>query len=543
MGVPTRVILRGMFGKPTLQWLKNNGTESNGRATWVKEWDRYGQWTAKLSPGYQTDDDYGSVSFTVNNMPLVDLKSIEYIYRMSATEVVAPNIAIHVFDPADTDNRADITYSHSADALGVTSGWKKFELLPASTAAMFYYGNNIPTTTGLTGDTGTNLYTLAQYQADPVFKNYVIGKITIEYGYYSTGFLSPAHICKVVVNKVDLELEPSIEEQVDLMRDDVAKAQRTIPAWTFGDPVLRCAGVSKVGWVQDTGNAIRLFQKGASGYLANLYGGVQDGASWAAVYIPVNELRVSDFTSALWTYHLTNAESCGVNLVVWAHDPTDNMKRVEITQVMGLVDKAQYWNGHELDTTVTQFFYNGEGVSGSDRTAGTNYTWDQFREDPVFSEWTIYRISLEYGWIGSSTLEDAWVADAKLNGQVILLKPQPWDVMGRETKSVYLATVSDATVDVAIITPAATKRVRIKNVFITTTTATVYNYQVYFSVNDSMPAAKVIAHMALGTDKVSSVSIPYGDNGPLGEIGEAVSILVSNNVTDTGAFVIVYNEE
>lgn len=313
----------------------------------------------------------------------------------------------------------------------------------------------------------------------------------------------------------------------------------------FGDPVLRCAGVSKVGWVKDTGNAEALFQKGTSGYLANLYGGVQDGDDWAAVYIPVDELPVPDFKSALWTYRLTSAEACGVNLVVWVHDPADNNKRVEITQVMGLVDHADGWNAHELDTSVSQFFFYGEGESGNDvcTSEGTNYTWAQYQADAMFKGWTIYRISLEYGWIASSTLDDAWVADIKLNGQVIPLKPQPWDRIGRETKSVYLATASDATADVAIITPNATKRIRIKNVFITTTTATVYVYQVYFSVADSMPADKAIASITLGTDKNASISIPYGDNGPLGEIGEVVSILVSNNITNTGAFVIIYSEE
>ena len=84
----------------------------------------------------------------------------------------------------------------------------------------------------------------------------------------------------------------------------------------FGAPVLRCAGVSKVGWVKDTGSTEALFQKGASGYLANLYGGVQDGDDWAAVYIPVSELPVPDFKSALWTYRLTSAEACGVNMVI-----------------------------------------------------------------------------------------------------------------------------------------------------------------------------------------------------------------------------------
>lgn len=313
----------------------------------------------------------------------------------------------------------------------------------------------------------------------------------------------------------------------------------------FGDPVLRSGGVSKVGWVQDTGNAESLFQKGTSGYLANLYGGVQDGDDWAAVYIPVDELPVPDFKSALWTYRLTNEEACGVNLVVWVHDPADNNKRAEITQVMGLVDHADGWNAHELDTSVSQFFYYGEPdpVVGTGLTKGTNYTWAQYQADVVFKGWTIYRISLEYGWIASSTLDDAWVADIKLNGQVIPLKPQRWEKIGRETKSVYLATVSDATADAVIIAPNATKRVRIKNVFITTTTATVYLYQVYFSVADSMPAAKAIASITLGTDKNASISIPYGDNGPLGEIGESVSILVSNNVTSTGAFVIIYSEE
>ncbi len=207
MSVPTRVIKRGMFGNPTLQWLKNNGTESNGLATWVKEWTRYGEWTAKLAAGTQTDDDYGAVEFAVNGMRLDALKSIRYVYRMGGTELVAPNVAIHVYDPGDIDNRADITLSHTHDDLGVTGGWHKFDLVPATTG-LFYYGNNIPSTTGLTGDNGTSLYTLTQYQEDAVFKTYVISKITIEYGYYSTGHLTAAHIAKISVNEEDILLEP-----------------------------------------------------------------------------------------------------------------------------------------------------------------------------------------------------------------------------------------------------------------------------------------------------------------------------------------------
>ncbi|MCH8287107.1 hypothetical protein IIB79_11375, partial [candidate division KSB1 bacterium] len=38
-----------------------------------------------------------------------------------------------------------------------------------------------------------------------------------------------------------------------------------------------------------------------------------------------------DFKSALWTYHMTNAEVYGVNMVIWLHNPDDNDKRVEVT--------------------------------------------------------------------------------------------------------------------------------------------------------------------------------------------------------------------
>lgn len=208
MGVPTRIIKRGMFGQPTLQWLKNNGTASSGRAVWAKEWTRYGEWTARLTPGAQSGDDYGAVEFTVNNMRLEDLESIRYIYRMGSTEVIAPNVAIHVYDPNDIDNRADISLSHSHDDLGkTTSTWYKFDVLPATTG-LFWYGNNVTGSGLVAHGTAGNLYTLAQFQADVIFSTYVISKITIEYGYYSTGTIGAAHIAKISVNEEDILLEP-----------------------------------------------------------------------------------------------------------------------------------------------------------------------------------------------------------------------------------------------------------------------------------------------------------------------------------------------
>lgn len=423
MGVPTRIIKRGMFGKPTLQWLKNNGTESNGRATWTKEWRRYGQWTAKLSPGIQTDDDYGAVSFSVNNMPIENLQSIKYVYRMGATEVVAPNVTIHVYDPNDVDNRADITFTHSYTDLPKSSGWRKFHVTP-DLDGFFYYGNNIPSTTGLTSSDGTagTIYTLAQYQADVVFSTYVIDKISVEYGWYSTGYLSPAHICLININGEDMLLEPSVEEQLSITQDELAKAQRTIPTWTFGEAFLRHSVAGEGTWSRWH------HQKGAHGWTAKLYGGVQTSYNdWAIVCVPANEVPLTELASALWTWNNTEEEAQGVNMIIYIHDPTDNDKRAEMTQLAdhSSLEKAAGWLAHELSTSTDYFYWYGKGGSG-DLTEGTPnyYGLDDFQADATFSSWTIYRIDFMWGGAtGSEEYKDVWVADIKINGQVIPIKP------------------------------------------------------------------------------------------------------------------------
>ena len=193
----------------------------------------------------------------------------------------------------------------------------------------------------------------------------------------------------------------------------------------FGAPVLRYQNNGMAGWCKE--NSVSQWQKG-SGWTANLYGGTQTGDDWAAAFIPVNELHTPDFNSALWTYYMTNAEVYGVNMVIWLHDPNNNDNRVEVTQAPSHADlaKASGWNAHELDTSVAQFFYYGENVSGSGLTSGSTYqyTWAQYQTDDLFRGWTIYRISLERGWYsGDAVFEDAWVADIKLNGQVIRLQP------------------------------------------------------------------------------------------------------------------------
>lgn len=215
---------------------------------------------------------------------------------------------------------------------------------------------------------------------------------------------------------------------------------------TFGAPTLAAVNNSDASWIR--GETSPLDQKGSTGWLARLYGGVQTGDDWARVNIPVLELFVREFNSAMWSYYMTNAETFGVNIVVWVHDPKDFDKRAEITQQPNIatLEKGSGWNAHELDKTVTQFFFYGENASASDLTAGTKYTWDQFQADALFSTWTIYRITFEYGWEASGTFEAAYLADVKLNGATVYLRPTDGQQSGHEFSEWKPAVVAQSSV-------------------------------------------------------------------------------------------------
>ena len=237
----------------------------------------------------------------------------------------------------------------------------------------------------------------------------------------------------------------------------------------FGQPLLRAANNGRALWTRV--NALSQWQKG-TGWQANLYGGVQDGWNdWAAMFVPVSELKVTDFNSALWSYYMTAAQTFGVNLVIWVHDPNDFNKRAEITQrgnVAGL-GKTLGWNSHNLDKTVAQFFWNGEdwstgsavALAGSDLTSGTLYTWAQFQADVLFQTWHIYRVSLEYGWEASGTFDHVWVVELKLNGMQIPVRPSVAEMleMIRGTGVAYLKVEATA-VDTARRFETEVKRLR-----------------------------------------------------------------------------------
>lgn len=192
----------------------------------------------------------------------------------------------------------------------------------------------------------------------------------------------------------------------------------------FGKPILRAANNGRAAWTRV--NELSQWQKG-TGWQANLYGGVQTGDDWGGMFVPVSELRVTDFNAALWSYYITQAQTFGVNLVIWVHDPNDFSKRAEITQLASIagLGKAAKWNSHTLDKTTDQFFFFGEGTTGTGLTAGppNYYGWDDFQADALFKTWHIYRVSLEYGWEASGTFDHVWVVELKLNGMQIPIKP------------------------------------------------------------------------------------------------------------------------
>ena len=311
----------------------------------------------------------------------------------------------------------------------------------------------------------------------------------------------------------------------------------------FGAPVLRYEGSGMAGWAKE--NSLSERQKGG-GWTANLYGGTQSGDDWAAVYIPVQELSVVDFNSAMWSYYMTATQTMGVNIVIWVHDPNDFDKRAEITQLGSTVEKTLGWDACEFTSASTGMFFYGENTTGTGLTAGTQYTWTQFQTDALFRNWVIYRISLEYGWEASGTFADIWVAEIKLNGEYIPIKPQPSERAGGETKTVFLATSGTSTTKATIITPAAAKRVRVHSIFMNTASATAAQFEVYFDTgtNITTTPANAIAACTLDTDTQAFETVQFGEfDGPIGAIGKVVSIRTSVDITTNGNFTIVYHEE
>ena len=438
-----------MYGQPTLFAV------GNGKASWLKTTtpaefalglNQKGStgWVAKLFGGIQAGyNDAAMAVFPVNELLITAFNTAQWTYYMTNAELFGCQIQISIHDPLDNNKRADVIQSGATPLLAKAQGWNSHVFNKATPTQFFYYAEN-EGSPGLT-EGPANLYSWAQFQADTVFKTWTIYRITLNNGFYTgDGNFESTYLADVEFNGQRVELKPSLEEQLDMILDSQAQAIRTTPAWTFGEPFLRDSVSGNATWSRWH------HQKGAHGWTAILYGGIQTSYDdWARICIPVNEMLISDLKSALWTWNNTEEEANGLGMVIYIHDPDDNDLRIEITQLAAHanIEKAAGWLAHELNVATDYFYWYGEdGPTPGGLTEGVPnyYGLDDFQADALFGRWTIYRIDFYWGGqTGSEEYKDIWVADIKINGQAIPIKP---DSSGTGRFGIKTYTGTDATV-------------------------------------------------------------------------------------------------
>ena len=203
-GRPKRVIYEDWeYGEPTLE--SGNNASANWCRGCVSPLDQKSStgWLACLYGGIQTGDDWARVNVPVNEKPVPDFSSAKWSYYMTGTETMGVNIVIWVHDPDDFDKRAEITQLGGHADLEKAAGWNAFEFSPA-TGGMFFYGEG---TTG-TGLTAGTQYTWSQFQTDAVFKEWVIYRVTIEYGWEASGTFDDVWVADIQLNDTMIPLKP-----------------------------------------------------------------------------------------------------------------------------------------------------------------------------------------------------------------------------------------------------------------------------------------------------------------------------------------------
>lgn len=445
-----KVALGWLFGQPEIRCDNEGWGQWESKALQAKFKDsydtnrqfRYGNWAVHLNGGPQASgESWASVSVPVNEMKVSDIESIAYdwyAHQLGTSHIldIGPNLVFSAYDPTDHSKRVDfntrpidnnIFMDDGGANRPIEAGWYKYAMTDHdATEIVFWYGNN--TGGHSTAPTqGAQTHYWSSYVGDTGFKNWVVYRIQIMTGYWgSTRSTGDVWIGNMRINGIPVKWEPSEADRVALL--DKGKNM-------FGKPTLVSSNNGRATWFK-TGTS-PYHQKSTTGWLANLYGGVQSGWNdWAAVYIPVNEMRVPDLKTAKWSYYISEAESFGINMVIWVHDPFDFDNRAEITQqadIATLEKTPAGWMGHELNPSTVQFYYYGEGTTKTNLTKAppNYYGWNtggaaglSFVTDELFNTWTIYRISFEWGWqTGDEEFKDAYVADIEINGQQIPLYP------------------------------------------------------------------------------------------------------------------------
>lgn len=229
----------------------------------------------------------------------------------------------------------------------------------------------------------------------------------------------------------------------DDITDDLANALTTIPTWTFGEPRLRASLNGQATWSRWN------YQMGNTGWSAQLYGGVQAGYSqWARVMIPVNDMPIGELKSVLWGWNTTEVELNGLAMQIHLRSDTDPDLIVDVSQKGSVVALGAGWNNHTLDFDAKEFFWYGEDgptPGGIAEGIGTFSSINDYVADVLFGTWVIYRIDFYWGAQGGDEeYKNIWLIDVRINGQVILLKPDSTGT-GRIGKKFYTSSSSIST--------------------------------------------------------------------------------------------------
>lgn len=195
-----------LFGHPVLRFDKNSFAywEEDTRSPLLQ---KGGGWLAALEGNTQTGDDWAAVYIPVNEFPVPSFTEAQWSYYMTTTQTMGVNIVIWVHDGDDFDKRAEITQIGNHADLEKAAGWNAHEFT-TSTGGMFFYGEN---TSGTLLTSGTQ-YTWSQFQSDPLFKSWLIYRISIEYGWEASGTFDPVWVAEVKLNEVPVPLKPNAED-------------------------------------------------------------------------------------------------------------------------------------------------------------------------------------------------------------------------------------------------------------------------------------------------------------------------------------------
>ena len=249
---------------------------------------RYGNWAVHLNGGPQASgESWASISIPVNELTVKDLVRMEYTWYKHVTGTahigaLGPNFVFSAYDPDNHSRRVDFnTLATENGSVNPTTGWHNFIITNTDKAEhVYWYGNNTGTHDEVPNEGSDNEYFWSDYTKDIGFKDWVIYRVQVMSGYWSsTRSAGDVWIGGLKINGVPVVWEPSQAEQIALQN----KA-----AGMFKEPYLRHSIAGEGTWSRWH------HQKSNTGWTAKLYGGVQTGYNdWATVCVPVNSTLLS----------------------------------------------------------------------------------------------------------------------------------------------------------------------------------------------------------------------------------------------------------